>query len=125
MAKETPIEIFLGTDVLLEYTILDSDEDAAVEITGWALSFMIKPTRITLDADALVTKTTAGATITISGTYNADPDTNTQVATVSILDTNTSTLDPQNAWWELKRTDDGFETVLAYGRVNLIRSVHR
>ena len=52
------------------------------------------------------------------------PATNTQVATVTILDTETSPLPEVLAQYELKRMDAGFETVLAYGTLELVRAVH-
>jgi len=126
MAKETNLNpLFLNTDFLYVHHVKNAAETAAVDITGWALSFLIKQ-KVASDEDmpALVTKTT-GAGIVISGTYNADPTLNAQRATVTILDTDTVSLTPMRCVWELKRTDDGLETILGYGTVELKRAVHR
>ena len=124
MAKETACSVFQGTDRNYVFTILNVAETAAINISGWALSWMVKKKRSDADASALLTKTTASA-IVISGSFNSDPDENTQIATVSIEDTDTTSLDPGTRYWELKRTDAGFETVLGYGALRLIRGVHR
>jgi hypothetical protein len=123
MAKATNLRLFLGEDHQFVFTTLNAAETLAVDITGWTLSWMIK--RYTSDADlsALLEKTTA-AGIAISGVFNSVPATNTQVATVTILDTETSPLPEVLAQYELKRMDAGFETVLAYGTLELVRAVH-
>lgn len=125
MAKQTTLNpLFLNTDKAYIFHIQNEDEDQAIDISGWALSFMIKLSLTDADADALVTKTTASG-ISIAGLYNVTPASNAQRATVTILDTDTHTLKSGNRSWELKRTDDGFETVLAYGVVPLTKAVHK
>lgn len=124
MAKETAAELFLGTDYEYPFTILNAAEDTAINISGWTLSWMVKRKKSDADANKLLEKTT-GSGITISGTFNADPDVNTQKATVSVADTDTDTLPAGLVYYELKRTDAGSETVLAYGPLDLKRSVHR
>ena len=91
------------------------------EITGWGLSFMIKKKLTDLDAAALLTKVPS-----ISGVFNSNPAINTQKASVAIADDDF--LDAQNetvGYWELKRTNPGAETRLAYGSMRLVRTVHR
>lgn len=123
MARRTPLSLFLGADRLLDIDIRTSDESAAVDITGWALSFMIKRHAADPDTRALVTKTTA-AGIAIAGTFNASVVLNAQLATVTIDDTDTDLLQDGVGEYELKRTDAGFETVLVYGPVTFVRAVH-
>jgi hypothetical protein len=126
MAKETTLEpLFLGTDFQYIFDIRNDAEDTSLDITGWALSFMLKRRFDDLDAAAILTKTTAGGSVVIAGTFNSDPDTNAQRATVTITDTDTENLRQGMVRWELKRMDDGFETILAYGQVDLARGVHR
>jgi len=108
-AIETPLELFIGTDHRFVCT-----ETAGTDMTGWALSFMIKRKLSDLDAAAVVPLTTP-SNITIS----------TSVATVTMADTNTDTLSAGVYRWELKRTDAGAETVVGYGPLALLRSVHR
>jgi len=124
MAKLTDVSLFLGTDFSYVFSILNDGETAAVNILNWTISWMLKEDVNDADASALLTLTTASA-IVVSGTYNSVPATNTQVATVTIADTDTTSLEPMQAVWELKRTDAGLETVLAYGRIELLRAVHR
>jgi hypothetical protein len=125
MAKETDDEIFIGADYQRHYHIKDEDETTSINITGWALSWMLKKRLAHDDSEALITKTTGGGTVTIAGTFNATPANNLQRATISILDTETDPLAKGDYQWELKRTDAGSETVLAYGKMTLLRGVHR
>ena len=124
MAKETALTLWIGTDHDFAFHIKDAAEAASVDITGYALSFMIKTSISDADAAALLTKTTV-AGIVIAGTFNSDPAVNAQRATVSIADTDTDALSNGNRRYELKRTDAGSETILAYGALTLSRGVHR
>lgn len=124
MAKETADELFLGTDLTRTFHIKDEDEAASVNITGFALSWMVKRNKSDADAAAILTKTTAAA-IAIAGAFNATPSSNLQRATLTLTDSDTAALYPGLYHWELKRTDDGFETVLAYGTMTFIQGVHR
>jgi hypothetical protein len=116
-------EFFVGTDHEFPVTVLNRAQTEAVDITGYALSYIIKKQRFA--ADALVTKTTAGGGIVISGTFNSDPLVNTQVATVVIQDTDTDGLPAGPDWYELKRADAGFEGVIVQGTLPLEASLHR
>lgn len=124
MAKETNLELYTNTDRDYEFPVLDETETTAINITGWALSFMIKRSIEDPDRHALVTKTT-GAGIVISGSFNVDPTLNTQLATVSVADSDTERLTAAPCVYELRRTDAGFETPLAFGKLSLKQSVHR
>lgn len=125
MAKETRLNpLFLNTDKAYVFHVKNEAETAAIDITGWALSFMIKRDKTNADASALVSKATSSG-IVIAGTYNADPAVNTQRATVTVLDTDTDDLSSGRCPWEFKRTDDGFEAVLGFGTVDLTKSVHK
>lgn len=108
-AVQTHLMQFIGVDH--QYVCTEADGTA---MTGWTLSFMIKKRATDADAAALKTLTTAGGAIGISGA----------VATVSVADTDTDSLDAGVYAWELKRTDTGAETVLGYGQFRLIRGVH-
>lgn len=125
MAKETAAELWVGTDFQWEFSVLNEAETAAINIAGWALSFMVKKRLSYADSAAIITKTTAAGGISITGTYNADPDVNTQVATVTVTDDDSDGESAGVYYYELKRTDAGFETILAYGELELKQSVHR
>jgi hypothetical protein len=122
---ETALHYDIGTDQDYAFVIYTSEEQTVVrDITGWALSFMVKRKATDADVDALVTKTT-GSGIVIAGTFNAVPATNTQEATVSIADTDT---DGQSAGiyrWETKRTDAGNEARVGFGTIEFAQTVHR
>ena len=108
---------FIGEDKTIPFQIYSSDEATIIDITGWALAWYM---RREIDADTKVlTCTTGGSTITITGTYNSDPDVNTQRANIIIADTDTDNLQPGQYYYSLWRTDAGNETVLAFGTVTL------
>lgn len=116
----------MGVDHTFPFHIKDDDLDASVNVSTFAMSFLVK--RFPEDADnaALITKTTSSG-ITVAGTFNATPASNAQRVSVAVLDTDTtpsSTLQPCLAHWELKRTDAGLEVVMAYGRMDLQQAVH-
>lgn len=128
MAKETHDEIFLGTDLQRVFHIKNDDEDTSIDISGWALSWMVKRHPEQADNLALLTKTTGAGDIAIAGVFNSNPDSNLQRATLTLTDDATDTaaeVPPGLFHWELKRTDAGFETVLAYGTFEAIQGVHR
>jgi hypothetical protein len=120
MAKETNLRLFLGEDHQYVFVNLNGAETAAIDMTGWALAFLAKRYSTDTDAAAVITKTTASG-IAISGVFNATPATNTQVATVSIADTDTASLEEWLCSWALWRTDANFETPLAFGHIELVR----
>lgn len=107
-----------NTDHVLEFTIYQADGTTAQNITGWALSWLLKRNHDASDADALLTKTTASALqvdITSGATGRVD---------VIVLDTDTLSLAGGTYVHELKRTDAGEESVLSYGRARLKQSLH-
>ena len=124
MAKETNLELRLERDFAYDFTILNAAESAAEDIAGWGLSFMVKRHTSDADAAALLTKTTPTG-IVISGTWNATPSVNTQIATVTIADTDTTSVKPGAYFYELERTDAGLETTLAYGVLECVQGVQR
>lgn len=120
--------IFIGEDRTYNYQVWDDDDSAvaqAVDITSWTLSYTVKRRKGDGDADALLTKTTGGNGIAITGTYNTNITTNTQRAAVTIADTDLDALAPGLAYYELKRTGTDVETVIAFGTMTLSRGLHR
>ena len=119
MSNEQNTSYEIGRDHQFECEILNTAQTAAVDISTWALAWMVK--RYTSDADvaALVSKTT-GAGIAVTGSFDADPEDNTQLAVVTIEDSDTTSLNPGLYFHELKRTDAGFETTLIYGTIEFI-----
>lgn len=121
MAIETALEYFLGTDTAFDFTIYTSKSRSQIrDISSYTLNFMIKRNKSDADGSALFS-----GSATVTGTFNADPATNTQKATAQIADTDlpVSTTAGQ-VHWELKRTDAGAESVLAFGPMLLRRPVH-
>jgi hypothetical protein len=113
----TSAEWFVGEDKTLPFEIYSDDEVTIQNVTGWAMTWVLRKGK---DDDPIVlTKTTGGSTITITGSYNADPDTNTQRVNVLIEDTDTEHFQPGKYYHTLKRTTAGSATVLSYGDVHL------
>lgn len=124
MAKETATSLDLGTDHQFVVEIRDGTETVAIDVSTWALSFMVKRRLSDADVDALITKTNAGG-IVIAGVFSSDPVVNLQRVTITVADTDTDAIVPGLARYELKRMDPGLETVLAFGYMELVKIVHR
>ena len=94
-------------------------------ISGWALSFMVKRNKQDSDAMAKFTKT-VGSGVVIQGTFNASQGLNTQRAVASLTKTELATmLSTVTYYYEWKRTDTNVETVLAHGTFSVRQGVHR
>jgi hypothetical protein len=121
------IEIDSGTDHLVIYDgVTNAAGTTALDVSTWDLSWMVKTSARKSDANATIVKTSdIGMGITVSGVFDADPDTNAQVITVALVDTDTATVTAGKYVHELKRMDDGLEAVLSRGTLTLTQSVHR
>ena len=116
--------IFIGQDSTIPVHVKDfdppsgnTDGTVAKEITGWALTFDVR--KLDKSGTVILSKT-VGAGITIAGVFNATASSNLQRATVALdadLDLTVAkfSIDGGTFRYSLKRTDDGSETVLAYG----------
>jgi hypothetical protein len=119
--------VFLDTDWTKAFKVADLDTDesgaTAKDITGWALTFDIRPTRSS--STVLLTKS-VGSGVTISGVFNSVLATSTQVATITVTDTDMATSVFGRSGgvfhYSLKRTDNGFEAILAYGTIRVKRA---
>lgn len=109
----------IGEDKTLEFTVVDA-AGTVVDITGWTLSWMLKRRMGDVDALAILTKTTGAGTVTIT-----DGDAGECEVDIDDTDTDTAVVAHRDYWHELKRTDAGFEAILAQGLVNLNPSVHK
>jgi hypothetical protein len=112
MAIHTDIpegEVFIGEDKLLTWSVTD-DDGAAVDISGWAMRWILSGAPAASATSPLLTKTTGGSGLV--GDAGGD-------ATVTLADTDTDDLRVGMYHYNLWRTDDGFETVLAYGTLPL------
>jgi hypothetical protein len=110
-------DFFLGEDKILVDTIYQSDGTTVQNVTGWAISFMVKKNATDADASAKITKTT-GAGIVLTTPLSG-------LITITLTDTDTASLPADSYRYEVKRTDDGSETVLTFGRLTLRQAVHR
>jgi hypothetical protein len=134
----TDDRVFYDTDQTISYTVYQGEPTAAQiaantavpqNVAGWSMAWVLRKAGSTVAA--VIEKTTGGGGITITGTYNVDPTVNTQRVLVLIEDTDTygpeeepvQIVNPNSDYeYALKRTDDGSETILAYGTFALLRS---
>lgn len=126
MPHESPVsrddKVFLGVDLKLSLTIYaDAAQTTCQDVSGWALSWKLVSKAGT--TPALLTKT-SGSGIAVTGAFNATPSVNTQRVEVTLDDVDTDALTPGTKWHELKRTDAGLESVLAFGPFYLHQPAH-
>jgi hypothetical protein len=117
---------YKNTDFVFKYRVWQRDRTTPRDVTGYALSWMLKTKATDADASAILTKTSVGSPpISIQGIFHVDPALNTQEVWVPIADTDTTT--PKSGVYhiELKRTDPGAETVLSAGLARLLESGHQ
>jgi hypothetical protein len=93
---------FVGEDQTFEFTVVSSG--AVNNITGWTLSWRLAPAA----GDASIL-TIAGAITSASG----------GVFTVTLAAVDTASLDPDVYYYDVSRTDAGFNQVLAFGAAHL------
>lgn len=122
-------QVFFDTDRILSFTVYEStatdDEVAAgtavpVDVSGWTFAWQLR--KKVNSSTVTIGKTTASG-ISVTGTYDADPNVNTQRVEVTLADTDT--YDPSSSpvvnvkagtyYHALKRTDAGAEDVLCDG----------
>lgn len=110
-------DFFQGENKVLPVTIYQSDGTTLQNVTGWAISFMVKKHATDADASAKITKTT-GAGIVLTAPLSG-------LITITLADTDTASLPADSYAYEIKRTDAGSKTVLTEGRFTLRQAVHR
>lgn len=124
MAKETALKLFQGEDRRYLFTVLNIDETAAIDITGWTLTWMVKRHASDADVNALITKTTVTG-IAIAGVFNSVPALNAQIAYVTVARADSLAVPDGSYFHELRRMDSGFNTVGSYGQFRLTQGVIR
>lgn len=116
MATEGTLDgLFVGADHSVVYT--DSD-DPPTDMSGWTVVLDIR--KEDTSSASLLSKTG-----TVSGSYNADPDLNTQKVTFTLSDDDLAatifTKDDATLRYSIKRTDAGAEQPLRYGDCTIVR----
>lgn len=144
------LSVFLGTDRTWKFKAwdqsaldgtteaeLDEALQAAIEaatavpldVAGFAFEFVVRTSDKTQDA-AVLSKTT-GSGITVTGSYNVLPASNTQRIEVAVTDADIQQWDGSTGIrakvyrYALKRTDDGSEQVYAKGNIEFLPSPAR
>ena len=107
---ETTLTIYRGEDRAFPLTAYLTSSKAVVrEITGWTVNFVVR-TRDNAPGTALLT-----VSCSLSGTFDADPDVNTQVATATLARATTLALPVGTYRYSFGRTDTGARAILALG----------
>lgn len=123
-------QVFVGDDRTFEIEVFDDDGETPVDISAYDLEWILRKTDKSVDA--LIEKSTAGspAGIAITGTFNVDPDLNTQRAVIS-LDAQDSystgspvgtRLTKKKYRYALKRVNNGARTTLTYGNFQFLHA---
>ena len=120
MATEAALEgLYVGADQTVTMTVYQSDGETPQNIAGWTILLDIRK-RDTSSDPALLS-----VTGTVSGVYNVDPNTNTQVVTFTLTDDNlAASIFPGDDWtgrYSIKRTTAGSEMPLRFGDVTVTR----
>ena len=93
------IGVFAGEDRSLVFTVVDG-VGAPVNVTGWAVSFVVSTVTKTVGSGVTLTTPTSG------------------VVTVALAAADTNAL-VGGFFYKLRRTDAGLNAVLAYGRLTV------
>lgn len=99
--------IFVGEDRSPHWDVKQSDDATAQTMTGWALTFEVLDKR---GGTVQLTKTTGAGEITIGNGDGTDDR-----ATVTLSDADTEALGDGKFYYQLRRTDAGNESQIAYG----------
>lgn len=114
---------FTGEDKELEFEAFQEDGKTPDDVSLYALEWVMRK-KVT-DPDPPSLRKTSGAGITVTGTYNVDPNLNTQRIIVTIAADDTAALPPYEYQHSLKRTDSGSRTILAFGQCVLLAATAR
>jgi hypothetical protein len=100
--------LYLGEDKFLDFEVLDADGTPINISSGYTFQFDM---RDAVHASvAIISKT-----CTVTGSYNADRDTNTQRSRATLTDDDTIGFPAGKYPYSHKRTDAGAETINAEG----------
>lgn len=118
MSEESPVRAddhwFIGEDRTFRYPVVDENGDVQ-PITGWGLEWVLRERP---DAGTTVLSKTVGTGITIT-------DGTAGICSVAVADTDTIGLTAGDYYYALRRSDEGYETVLAFGRATLRQAATR
>jgi hypothetical protein len=107
MAEKTNFELYRGTSVILRFQ-LTTPESAPDYVTGWTTVFTVKSE----ESDANNILSVAGSLSTVQNALKYG------IFDVFLSAANTALLADKAIYdWSLRRTDSGFEDVLALGEV--------
>jgi hypothetical protein len=106
-------EFFIGEDRTINIDVKQSDESTAQTMTGWSLTWELKPS----PGEAFSIQKTTSDGITIGNGVGTDDR-----ASITIGDGDTEAIEPGVYYHQLRRTDAGSEQLLSFGDVTLRES---
>jgi len=107
MARKSSISIYRGEDFTQPFVAYTTDTGSTAEnITGWTLLFSVARSRNSTDK---LISAACSITVAASGTFS-----------VTIADTITDDIAPGAYFWDVWRTDAGFERLLGSGSFNIL-----
>jgi hypothetical protein len=101
--------LFVGEDKVFICGPITDKSGALVNISGWTILFVVRKKDATPDP-AMISQTAS-----VTGSFNTDPLLNTQVASVTVADTDMDLFKAGTYRYSWKRMDAGAEVILAYG----------
>jgi len=113
-------KFFMGEDKIIDFAVFGNDNITPIDISGVAIEWKVRKTDKATDP-ALITKA-IGNGLTIIGTFNPNPLTNTQRVRLIFVPADTSVLKPLIYRHSLKRMDAGNAGILSYGNFTLLQA---
>lgn len=114
MAEQTNFELFRNSAVILRFQ-LTTPEPAPDYVTGWTTQFTVRHE----DADWDAPDANSSIVIQVAGAISTVPNAlKYGIFDVFLSAANTALLEDKKIYdWSFKRTDSGFEDVLAHGEL--------
>jgi hypothetical protein len=111
-------EWFRGENKILSTPVFGEDDTTPTNAAGWGMRYALA--RKKTSSTALIEKTTdEGGGITVIGTFNLDPQINTQRVFITFASEDTDPIKAGKYYHSLKRTDQNNEIILFHGEVEL------
>jgi hypothetical protein len=113
---------FLGEDKILSFTIFAQDLTTPVDIGGWAIEFVLRKS-VKTSSLVIPVKDTTNGLLLIVGVFNEVPASNTQRIHIPFPSDDTTLLKAGFEYqYSIKRTDEGNEGILVYGKLVFLQA---
>lgn len=122
MAHRSDLAFFRGEDVILRGSMGPVPDGG---ITGWALTFTVRVAAADADPPSITKSVGSGIAILATTILDQLGATVLYQFDITIDDSDTVGLTVRLYEWDVKRTDDGEETIIAFGTLLLKQEVTR